>query len=115
MFIQLSVSTPPRSLVWDKPVSDKDLEASCAANAAMQVERTEEGEIRVNPRTGLFTSDGNREITYQLSAWWKTHRQGKVTDSNGGFYLADGSMLSPDAAHVSADRIPTACARPGKR
>ena len=105
MFIQLRVSTPPRSLAWDQPVSDKELEAFCAANNAMQVERTKDGELRMNPPTGLFTSDGNSEVNRQLRNWWMTHRQGKVSDSNGGFYLADGSMLSPDAANISADRL----------
>jgi Uma2 family endonuclease len=77
------------------------LEALCAANHGFQFERTRQGAIRVNPPTELATSDGNAEIIHQLRAWWKTHRKGRVADSNGGFYLRDGSMLSPDAAYLT--------------
>ena len=92
---------PPCSLAWSHPVSDEQLEALCAANHFFQFERTRQGAIRVNPPTELITSEGNSEIIHQLRAWWKTHRRGRVADSNGGFYLQDGSMLSPDAAYLT--------------
>ena len=44
-------------------------------------------------------------IIHQLRLWWKTHRRGKVADSNGGFFLKDGSMLSPDAAYLSPETL----------
>ena len=50
-------------------------------------------------------SSGNAEISAQLHSWWKSHRRGRVFDSNGGFFLPDGSMLCPDAAYVSAETI----------
>ena len=31
--------------------------------------------------------------------------KGKATDSNTGFYLPDGSVLSPDAAYVSPETL----------
>ena len=52
-----------------------------------------------------MTSDGNREIIYQLSNWWKQHRQGRAFDCNCGFFLPDGSCLSPDAAYVTAEQL----------
>ena len=55
--------------------------------------------------TGFFTSSGNNEISHQLQTWWKTHRQGRATDSSSGFYLAYGSMLNPDGAYTSAERL----------
>ena len=79
--LRFAVQDLPQSIVWDEPVSDDLLERLCS----------------VNPPTGLRTSDGNSEFIQQLRNWWKTHRQGRVTDSNAGFYLSDGSMLSPDA------------------
>jgi Uma2 family endonuclease len=91
----LEVQALPRILIWDQPVSDDQLEALCAANQGFRFERTKEGEIRVNPPAELSTSDGNAEIIHQLRLWWKSHRKGKVADSNAGFYLKDGSMLSP--------------------
>ena len=103
--LHLNVEALPCSLVWDRPVSDDQLEALCAANDVFQFERTKGGEIRVNPPTELSTSDGNAEIIHQLRLWWKTHRRGKVADSNGGFFLKDGSMLSPDATYLSPETL----------
>lgn len=34
-----------------------------------------------------------------------THKRGRVFESSAGFRLADGSILSPDAAYVSAERL----------
>jgi Uma2 family endonuclease len=103
--LRLNIEALPCNLVWDRPVSDDQLEALCAANDVFQFERTKDGEIRVNPPTELSTSDGNAEIIHQLRLWWKTHRRGKVADSNGGFFLKDGSMLSPDAAYLSPETL----------
>lgn len=77
----------------------------CAANEKVRLERTREGKIVVNPPTGLDSSSSNSEIIYQLRAWWKQHRNGRVFDSNAGFFLPDGSSLSPDAAYASADQV----------
>jgi Uma2 family endonuclease len=86
-------------------MTDAELEAFCQLNDVKRVERTREGVIEMNPPTGSYTSASNSEITGQLRAWWKTHRRGQVYDSNGGFYLADGSMLSPDASYLTAERL----------
>lgn len=90
----------PRSLAFDPPLSDAELEEFCLKNDWLQIERTHEGAIRMNPPAGAFTGDGNSEIIYQLRSWWHTHHQGRVFDSNTGFFLPDGSMLSPDAAYL---------------
>jgi len=63
--------------------------------------------IVVHAPTGLSTGDGNAEITAQLRNWWKRHRRGRVTDSNTGFFLPDGSMLSPDAAYITHEQAAT--------
>ncbi len=59
----------------------------------------------MNPPAGGLTGDGNSEINYQLRGWWEKHLQGRVFDSNTGFYLPDNSMLSPDAAYVAAAQL----------
>jgi len=59
----------------------------------------------MHPPTGLLTSDGNAEITSQLRLWWKAHRRGRVANSNGTFFLADSSMLSPDASYVLPNKL----------
>ena len=98
-------SFEPRTLVVDPPISDAELEALCLRSENVQIERNHEGVIRLNPPTGGFTGNGNFEILRQLGNWWDTHRRGRVFDSNTGFFLADGSLLSPDAAYVLPEQL----------
>jgi Uma2 family endonuclease len=95
----------PRSVVLDPPLTDGELEALAMASEWFRLERTREGTILMHPPAGFLTSDGNAEITAQLRAWWKTHRRGRVSDSNGTFFLADSSMLSPDAAYILPSKL----------
>jgi Uma2 family endonuclease len=95
----------PRSLVLDPPLTDAEFEALCAANDLILFERTRAGEILMHSPTGALTSDGNAEIVTQLRLWWRTHRRGRVFNANGGFFLPDGSMLSPDASYVLPHRL----------
>ncbi len=103
--LRLDVENLPSRIVWDQPVSDELLERLCAANELLQMERTKEGAIQVNPPTELWTSSGNSEINRQLRNWWIEHERGIVAESNGGFYLGDGSMLSPDGAYLGPERL----------
>ncbi len=95
----------PRSLVINPPLTDAEFEALALASEWFRYERTREGEILMNPPTGGFTSEGNAEITAQLRSWWKTHRRGRVYDSNGTFFLPDSSVLNPDAAYVLPQKL----------
>ncbi len=95
----------PMSLVPGKKLTDEEFEQLCFSSDLIQFERTRDGEILMNAPAGGGTSSGNAEIIGQLLAWWKTHRRGRVFDSNGGFFLQDGSMLCPDAAYVSAETL----------
>jgi Uma2 family endonuclease len=103
--LPVDVRFAARTLVLDPPMTDAEFEELCRANDNVQFERTKEGVIHMNPPAGGLSGDGNAEIIWQLRDWWKSHRRGKVFDSNTGFYLADGSMLSPDAAYVSVERL----------
>jgi Uma2 family endonuclease len=96
---------PPRAIVLTPPLSDEEFERMCEKTRFASLERSKEGTIIVNAPAGSMTSDGNREITTQLSNWWKQHRRGRVYDSSAGFFLPDGSMLSPDAAYVTAKQL----------
>ena len=59
----------------------------------------------MHPPTGLLTGAGNSEINRQFRSWWDAHTKGRVLDSNTGFFLPDGSMLSRDAANVTAEQL----------
>jgi Uma2 family endonuclease len=99
-FLHLDPESLPTSIALDQPMSDEAFEALCFANDFFTLERTREGEIIVHAPAAAATGDGNAEIAYQLRAWWKTHRNGRVFDSSTGFFLADSSMLNPDAAYL---------------
>ena len=86
-------------------MTDAELVALCIASDWFRLERSREGKILMHPPTGGLTSNGNAEISYQLLLWWKTHRRGRVFDSNGTFFLADSSMLSPDASYVLPNKL----------
>jgi Uma2 family endonuclease len=86
-------------------LSDEELERLCLRNGEVRIERTSKGVIRVNPPTGGLTGDGNSEIIFQLRNWWNSHRRGRVFDSSTGFFVADGSLLSPDAAYILPEQL----------
>lgn len=98
-------ATPPCSIELHPPLSDEEFEKLCARSEVLQLERTKEGTIRVNAPVGMTTGDGNSEINRQLRNWWTQHRRGRVVDSNAGFFLPDGSMLSPDAAYIREEQL----------
>lgn len=96
---------PPRSIVLTPPLTDEEFEHMCEQTKFGSLERSKEGTIIVNAPAGGMTSDGNREVTTQLSNWWKKHRRGRAFDSSAGFFLPDGSVLSPDAAYITAAQL----------
>src|SRR5579862_5695393 len=101
----LEIPKLPSSVVLDPPLTDEEFEKLCAANDLVRLERTKEGTIIVNPPAGGDTGSGNSEIITQLGVWWKQHRQGRVFESSAGFFLPDGSSLSPDAAYATAEQM----------
>jgi Uma2 family endonuclease len=103
--LPVDVRFAARTLVLDPPLTNAELEELCRANDNVQFERTKEGVIRMNPPAGGMSSRSNFEISRQLGAWWIVHERGEVFDSSGGFYLPDGSMLSPDAAYVLPETL----------
>ena len=100
---RFEVDMRPRSLIVDPPMSDAEFEAFCLQNDGVQVERTSEGAIRMNPPTGRETTSANSEINARLFTWWSRLEIGRIADSSGGFYLPDNSILSPDAAYISPE------------
>ena len=81
----LELSKLPSSVVLDPPLTDEEFEHLCAANDLAKLERTKDGTIIVNAPAGADTGSSSSEINFQLVAWWRQHRQGRVFDSNTGF------------------------------
>ncbi len=92
-------------MVLNPPLTDAEFEALCFANDLIHFERTREGEILMHAPVGGFTSRANSLISGQLYIWWITHRKGSVYDSSAGFFLPDGSVLSPDSSYVLPQKL----------
>lgn len=106
--LRIDPETLPRTLALDPPVTDAEFEEMCRESGAIiRFERTKEGIVRMNPPTGGFTGNGNKEITRQLGNWEVAQGRGRAFDSNTAFRLPDGSILSPDASYLSEERLRT--------
>ena len=103
--LHLDIEALPERLVWNPPLSDEEFEALCFENDSVKLERTKEGRILMHAPASDDTSTANSEIIRQLGNWWDGHGRGRVYDSNGGFFLADKSMLSPDAAYMLPESL----------
>jgi Uma2 family endonuclease len=104
----------PASLITDVPMSDDELLEFCAKNGLLRVERTRSGEIKLMSPTGSGTGAANAELNRQLGNW-AYDNGGVAFDSNTGFSLPDGSMMSPDAAWISDPRWSALSARDRSR
>lgn len=74
------------------------------ANRELQLERTEAGELIVNPPTGGETGKRNLSIEGQLWLWNRQTKLGEAFNSSTGFHLPSGADRSPDAAWVRQER-----------
>ena len=73
-------------------VTQEQFAALAAVNRDLQLERTAQGELIVNPPTGWETGERNRSITGQLDRWYEENKNlGKAFDSSTGFILPDGA------------------------
>ena len=104
---RVELSSIVRTLAFDPPLSDRELESLCLKSDA-RIERRKDGVLMMNPPTGMLTGDANSEITHQLRAWWHAHgRKGRTFDSSTGFFLPNGEMLSPDAGYALPEQLAT--------
>jgi Uma2 family endonuclease len=95
------------TMIFEPRLSEAEFDELCQRYSDMQFELTKEGVIRMMTPAGNESSEANSEIIAQLRAWWKTHRRGRVFDSNTLFVLPDGSKLGPDAAYITDERLRT--------
>lgn len=81
--------------------TDDEFYNFCLDNSDLKFERTANGEIIVMSNTEGITGNRNSEINFQLCAWNRIHKLGKVFDSSTAFRLPNGAVRSPDAAFVT--------------
>lgn len=102
--LELGALELPVRLRFERPLTDDELMAFCAQNDELRIERSKNGELIVMTPTGSGTGWRNAELNYQLSRWARETNLGLTFDSNTGFTLPDGSMMSPDAAWIAWPR-----------
>lgn len=76
----------------------------CKANPEAVLELSAAGQVIAMTPTGGETSRRNARLLFRLQAWAERRGGWEVFDSSGGFRLADGSVLSPEAAVVGLER-----------
>ncbi|MGB3535933.1 MAG: Uma2 family endonuclease [Microcoleaceae cyanobacterium] len=85
-------------------LTDEQFWQLCRDNDDLQFERTATGELIIMPPTGGTTSERNADLVYQIKAWNRKYKLGKVFDSNGCFKLPNGDERAPDASWVKLER-----------
>lgn len=84
-------------------MTDDEFFTFCQQHPELRVERTAHHEIVLMSPTGSRSGKRNARLNLQLGKWWEQQSHlGEIFDSNTGFTLPDGSVLSPDASWVSA-------------
>ena len=76
----------------------------CEANPEAVLELAADGQLIAMTPTGGDTSARNNLLSARLQVWALSQGGWKVFDSSTGFRLADGSVLSPDAAVLRLER-----------
>lgn len=86
-------------------VSQEEFAAIAAVNRDLRLERTDNGELVVNPPTGGQSGKRNLSIAGQLDRWCEANEHlGEGFDSSTGFLLPNGAIRAPDASWVRRDR-----------
>lgn len=84
-------------------VTDEELLELSQLNPGYQIERDACGALIVTP-SGMNSERRSALVVHRLAEWNEGENRGEVFGSSAGFALADGSVLSPDAAWVSRAR-----------
>lgn len=95
----------PLNLDTIGPFTDLQLYNFCLANKELRIERDAQGQLYIMSPTGTESSFYNYDIGFELGIWNRKHNLGRISESNGGYILPDGSMRAPDIAWISNERL----------
>jgi Uma2 family endonuclease len=76
----------------------------CAENKELRFERDKHKNIIIMAPTGGETGNKNSNLNLEVGIWNKQNRLGYCFDSNTGYTLPDGAVLSPDASWIPKDK-----------
>ena len=95
------LSTP---LELELQLNDEQFFELCHKHKDLRFERNVQGDLIIMPPTGGLTGNRNSDINYQLNAWNRQKKLGKVFDSSTGFKLPNGANRSLDASFITLER-----------
>ena len=95
-------------------LSRKQLERFCVLNSDLRIEQTAKGELIIMPPTFSDTGWQNAKLTAAFVTWAEKHG-GVVGDSQTGYTMPKGGMLSPDVSWISPERFEQIPKREHKR
>jgi Uma2 family endonuclease len=94
----------PLLLPHDLRLSPEQFAQVCEANPDAVLELAADGQLIAMTPTGGETGRRNTRLLTRLQSWADLRGCWEVFDSSTGFRLADGSVLSPDAAAMRRER-----------
>lgn len=89
----------------DPAMDDSEFYEFCVTNPGLRIERSAQGEIIIVPPAGPECSYRSNDLSYQLTAWARADRRGKVFDCSVEFLLPTGAAYCPDTAWVSNAKL----------
>ena len=102
----LLIALPDPSVVLQlrQELSPEEFAIFSAANPELRIERAADGTVTLMSPVSTLSGDRESEFIADLKIYARSHG-GKAYSSSTGFTLPDGSIRSPDASYVSADRL----------
>ncbi len=85
-------------------VDDALLMALGASNNHLKMERNREGELIVMSPSGTRVSEFQGALFFEMMLWNKKRGNGICFESQAGFRLPDGSVMSPDVSWLRLER-----------
>ncbi len=94
----------PSPLELELRLTDEDFFELCQKHRDLKFERNAKGDLIIMSPTGGLTGDRNSDLNYQLRAWNRQYKLGKVFDSSTGFKLPNGADRSPDSSFLTMEK-----------
>ena len=91
---------PPES-----PLTDELLAQLSSLNSPWHFERTPEGALQIMAPAAPDADHFGYEVMWVVGQWAHTLAGGRTHGSSPGFTMPDGSVLSPDGAWISDERL----------
>lgn len=90
---------------WRGPITDRQLMELSAQNQGFQVEWYGKERMVVMSPSGSNSGSISGTLYSQVRKWAKRVKNGRTFPADVGFRMADGSVLSPDVAWLSEERL----------